>query len=51
MGTETARIDSKTMSRLRKYLAKKTDGHIYGKISKTIETAIKEYMDRKEGKT
>jgi predicted DNA-binding protein len=51
METESVRINKELMNRLRKYLARKTEGRMYGEIGTTIEEAIKEYLDKMESKT
>lgn len=46
MDTEPVRISKDVMKELRKYIIQsETDGRVYGKISETIEKAIKEYLD------
>ena len=46
MQSEPVRINSDTMNKLRQHLAKTTNGRMYGKISSTIDDAIKEYLER-----
>ncbi len=48
MAVESVKIDTQVMDRLRKYVARKTDGRMYGQISKTIEAAIEEYLNKRE---
>ena len=49
MDTESARINKDVMKKLRKHIVEKgTDGKAYGKISETVEKAIKEYLDKEE---
>lgn len=49
MDTESVRVNKDVMKRLRMYIAdNENDGRLYGKISDTIEKAIKEYLDRAE---
>lgn len=45
-GTESVRISSRVMKRLRRYLTKKYGGRTYGKITEFIDTAIIEHLDR-----
>ncbi len=48
MTTETVRVDTVLMNRLRKYLARKTEGRTYGALKEAVETSIKEYLDKHE---
>lgn len=44
--TEPVRIDKDVMNKLRKHIIRKEeDGKVYGKISKTVELAIEEYLE------
>ena len=47
MDTEPVRISKDVMKELRKYIVQnETEGKVYGKISETIERAIREYLDK-----
>ncbi len=46
--TESVRLNSDVMNRLRKRLSIQTEGRVYGLISTTVEKAIIEYLDRIE---
>lgn len=47
METEPVRISKDIMKELRKYIVQnETDGKVYGKIGKTIERAVREYLDK-----
>ncbi len=47
MGTEPVRIDKDLMNKLRKHIIRiDEDGKVYGKISKTVELAIEEYLEK-----
>lgn len=39
------RISNEVMAELKSYNAKKFDGDVYGKITKTVEVAIKEHIE------
>lgn len=49
MGTESVRVNKDVMNKLRKHIVgKENGGRLYGKITDTIEKAIKEYLYREE---
>jgi len=49
MDTEPVRIDKDLMNKLRKRIIQNdVDGKVYGKLSKTVEKAIEEYLSKDE---
>lgn len=47
--TEPVRIDKDLMNKLRKRIIQNdVDGKVYGKLSKTVEKAIEEYLSKDE---
>ncbi len=52
MDTEPVRIDKDLMNRLRKRIIQNdVNGKVYGKLSKTVESAIKEYLEKDHKKS
>jgi hypothetical protein len=44
------KIEDKTLDRLRKYVAAKFEGKMWGRVSSEIEIALNQYLDREEKK-
>jgi hypothetical protein len=50
MEYETIRVNADVVKRLRRFLADRTEGRLYGEIGKTTGKAIEEWVDRNERK-
>lgn len=48
MSYDCVRVDRDTMNRLRKHVATKTEGRMYGHIGRVVQEAIEEYLNRNE---
>ena len=45
---ESVKVSSEVLDRLREHLVREHGGHIWGKLSATVELAIVEYLDKRE---